>query len=160
MTITIYGIRSTADNVTRYVGQSADRLSRRLANHLASARHRPDRDFSRWLLEEIAGGTLEIYPICSAETPDEADSLERVQMAAASTLCRLFNVRRGGMRNPPHRLSTLLRPIEVRTDDNATLLITCPSLPEVTTFAETPEKIVQRANDAIEAALWCRSNRA
>lgn len=51
---------------------------------------------------------------------------------------------------------SLLRPVLVAQDDNGSLLITCPDLPEVATFAETPADIVRRANAAIEEALAAR----
>jgi probable addiction module antidote protein len=47
----------------------------------------------------------------------------------------------------------LLRPVLIEQDDNGTLLITCPSIPGVVTFAASPREIVLRANEAIEAAL-------
>ena len=43
--------------------------------------------------------------------------------------------------------------IEVTPDDNGTVLVTCPALPEVTTFAETDTDAPLRARDAIEEAL-------
>lgn len=41
-------------------------------------------------------------------------------------------------------------------DDNGTILVTCPDLPEVTTFAVDEEDAMQRAADAIEEALAAR----
>ena len=41
-------------------------------------------------------------------------------------------------------------------DDNGTLLVTCPDLPEVTTFGEDEEDAMQRATDAVEEALAAR----
>jgi antitoxin HicB len=41
-------------------------------------------------------------------------------------------------------------------DDNGTLLVTCPDLPEVTTFGDDPEDALRRAADAIEEALASR----
>lgn len=41
-------------------------------------------------------------------------------------------------------------------DDNGTFLITCPALPEVTTFGETEAECVQNATGAIEEALAAR----
>jgi antitoxin HicB len=41
-------------------------------------------------------------------------------------------------------------------DDNGTLLVTCPDLPEVVTFGEDREEALQRAADAIEEALAAR----
>lgn len=50
----------------------------------------------------------------------------------------------------------LVFPISIEPDDNGTVLITCPSLPEVTTFAESGPDIFERARDAIEEALAAR----
>ena len=44
-------------------------------------------------------------------------------------------------------------------DDNGTLLVTCPDLPEVTTFGEDVEDAIHRAADAIEEALAARISR-
>ena len=44
-------------------------------------------------------------------------------------------------------------------DDNETLLVTCPDLPEVTTFGEDEEDALRRAGDAIEEALAARMAR-
>src|SRR6516164_7043560 len=41
-------------------------------------------------------------------------------------------------------------------DDNGTFLVTCPDLPEVTTFGEDAEDAMHRAIDAIEEALAAR----
>ena len=41
-------------------------------------------------------------------------------------------------------------------DDNDTLLVTCPDLPEVTTFGEDEADALLRARDAIEEALAAR----
>jgi antitoxin HicB len=46
--------------------------------------------------------------------------------------------------------------INVVPDDNGTLLITCPALPEVTTFAEDAERVPVRARAAIEEAIAAR----
>ena len=43
--------------------------------------------------------------------------------------------------------------IELTPDDNGTVLVTCPALPEVTTFAESELEAPTRAKDAIEEAL-------
>ena len=40
-------------------------------------------------------------------------------------------------------------PIAIEPDDNEALLVTCPDLPEVTTFGEDEEDALQRAGDAI-----------
>jgi antitoxin HicB len=47
-------------------------------------------------------------------------------------------------------------PIVLTPDDNGTILVTCPDLPEVTTFGEGEEDARQRAADAIEEALAAR----
>lgn len=49
--------------------------------------------------------------------------------------------------------------VTLTRDDNGTLLITCPDLPEVTSFAEDEEDAMQRAADAIEEALAGRITR-
>lgn len=41
-------------------------------------------------------------------------------------------------------------------DDNGTVLVTCPDLPEVATFGEDAEDALQRAADAVEEALAAR----
>ncbi len=41
-------------------------------------------------------------------------------------------------------------------DDNGSFLVTCPELPEVTTFAEVEEDATRRAVDAIQEALAAR----
>jgi antitoxin HicB len=41
-------------------------------------------------------------------------------------------------------------------DDNDTVLVTCPDLPEVATFGEDTDDAMQRAGDAIEEALAAR----
>jgi antitoxin HicB len=51
---------------------------------------------------------------------------------------------------------TLLFPVELQPDDNGTLLVTCPSLPEVTTFGESRADALIHARDAIEEALAYR----
>jgi len=43
--------------------------------------------------------------------------------------------------------------IELTRDDNGTFLVTCPDLPEVTTFGEDEEEAKLRALDAIEEAV-------
>lgn len=43
--------------------------------------------------------------------------------------------------------------IEIIEDDNDTFLVTCPQLPIVATFGETPEDAKVHAVDAIETAL-------
>ena len=46
--------------------------------------------------------------------------------------------------------------IKLTPDDNGTLLVTCPALPEVTTFGENREDAMRHAVDAIEEALAAR----
>ncbi len=50
----------------------------------------------------------------------------------------------------------LAYPIKLAKDDNGTYLVTCPSLPEVTTFGEDIEDALRHARDAIEAAIAAR----
>jgi antitoxin HicB len=50
----------------------------------------------------------------------------------------------------------VIYPIALETDDNGTLLVVCPDLPEVTTFGGDLEDARQRASDAIEEALAAR----
>jgi antitoxin HicB len=47
-------------------------------------------------------------------------------------------------------------PVVLTPDDNETLLVTCPDLPEVTTFGEDEADALARAADAIEEALAAR----
>jgi antitoxin HicB len=51
---------------------------------------------------------------------------------------------------------TLAYRIETSPDDNSTLLVTCPILPEVTTFGASPEDAARHAAAAIEEALAAR----
>jgi antitoxin HicB len=51
---------------------------------------------------------------------------------------------------------TLRYPIKLAPDDNRTLLVTCPLLPEVTTFGEDEADAKLRAIGAIEEALAAR----
>jgi antitoxin HicB len=51
---------------------------------------------------------------------------------------------------------TLGFPIVLTPDDNGTLLVTCPDLPEVTTFGEDAADAMRHARDAIEEALAAR----
>jgi antitoxin HicB len=44
-------------------------------------------------------------------------------------------------------------PIKLEPDDNGTLLVTCPALPEVTTFGEDEAEAIEHARDAIEGAI-------
>lgn len=50
----------------------------------------------------------------------------------------------------------LLFPAILQRDDNNTLLITCPALPEVTTFADGEADWHEHARDAIEEAIAAR----
>ena len=47
-------------------------------------------------------------------------------------------------------------PVTLTPDDNDTLLVTCPGLPEVTTFGEDEADALRHARDAIEEALAAR----
>lgn len=47
-------------------------------------------------------------------------------------------------------------PVLLEPDDNGTLLVTCPDLPEVTSWGEDRDDALQRAADAIEEALAAR----
>jgi len=51
---------------------------------------------------------------------------------------------------------TLRYPVKLETDDNGTVLVTCPSLPEVTTFGEDDADALAHAVGAIEEALAAR----
>jgi antitoxin HicB len=46
--------------------------------------------------------------------------------------------------------------VKLEPDDNGTLLVTCPALPEVTTFGESEEDALQHAVGAIEEAIAAR----
>jgi antitoxin HicB len=46
-----------------------------------------------------------------------------------------------------------VRAVELTPDDNGTLLVTVPDLPEAITFGEDREQALARAVDAIESAL-------
>jgi antitoxin HicB len=46
--------------------------------------------------------------------------------------------------------------IDIAPDDNETLLVTCPALPELTTFGETRDDAARRASGAVEEALAAR----
>ncbi len=50
----------------------------------------------------------------------------------------------------------LAYPIEVTPDSNGTFLVTCPDIPEVTTFGDDLADATMRAVDAIEEALAAR----
>ena len=51
---------------------------------------------------------------------------------------------------------TLLYPLLFEPDDNGTLLVTCPVLPEVTTFGENKAAAWQHGREAVEEALGAR----
>lgn len=51
---------------------------------------------------------------------------------------------------------TLAYRIELEPDDNGSLLVTCPALPEVTTFGGDRADAIRHAADAIEEALAAR----
>lgn len=58
---------------------------------------------------------------------------------------------------PWNALEMMLRyPITLERDDNGTLLVSCPALPEVTTFGEDEADAIRHAADAIEEALAAR----
>jgi antitoxin HicB len=46
--------------------------------------------------------------------------------------------------------------VKLQADDNGTLLVSCPALPEVTTFGDDESDAMQRAIDAIEEAIAAR----
>ncbi len=50
-------------------------------------------------------------------------------------------------------MSSLIYSLSLTPDTNGTLLVTCPDLPEVTTFGEDEADALLRARDAIEEAL-------
>jgi antitoxin HicB len=51
---------------------------------------------------------------------------------------------------------TLAYHVELTPDDNGTILVSCPALPEVTTFGEGRDDAMQHAIGAIEEALAAR----
>jgi antitoxin HicB len=46
--------------------------------------------------------------------------------------------------------------IKLEPDDNSTLLVTCPALPEVTTFGDNESDAIEHATGAIEEAIAAR----
>ena len=46
--------------------------------------------------------------------------------------------------------------VNLTADDNGTLLVTCPALPEVSTFGHSREEALRRATAAIEEAIAAR----
>jgi hypothetical protein len=150
--ITIYVLRSTTDLRPRYVGQTAGPLHKRLKSHVAAALQGKSR-LKTWVLSEHEAGTLEIAPVIETANPDLE---ERLLIAQLSKTEDLLNIRRGGRFAPQWKNRRLLRAVTLTPDDNGSVLITCPSLPEVSTFATRPGEIIRRANDAIEEALFAR----
>src|SRR5262249_18412591 len=67
---------------------------------------------------------------------------------------------RAGRRSPSEGLTgteVMLRYlIKLEPDDNGTLLVTCPAIPEVTTFGEDRNDALRYAVDAIEEAIAAR----
>ena len=53
-------------------------------------------------------------------------------------------------------LGLIAYPIKLEPDDNGTLLVTCPALPEVTTFGEDEAEAIKHARDAIQEAIAAR----
>lgn len=53
-------------------------------------------------------------------------------------------------------MRTLSYRVTLSSDDNGTVLVTCPDLPEVTTFGGHRKDALLRAVDAIEEALAAR----
>jgi antitoxin HicB len=51
---------------------------------------------------------------------------------------------------------SLTYPIKLEPDDNGTFLVTCPALPEVTTYCEDEAEAIEYARDAIEEAIAAR----
>lgn len=148
---TIYCLRSSTDRITRYVGQTGYPLHKRLKGHIHSAQRRSNA-LHDWVLSEAEAGTLEIAAVREVEDA-EADRIERQIIQAERRNGILLNVRDGWY---GRRDEKLLAPVVVSSDDNGTFLISCPSFPEVTTFAESADMIVRRANDAIEEAMFSR----
>jgi antitoxin HicB len=51
---------------------------------------------------------------------------------------------------------TITYRVKLKPDDNGTLLVTCPDLPEVATFGENIPDALKHARDAIEEAIAAR----
>lgn len=47
-------------------------------------------------------------------------------------------------------------PLDLTPDDNGTILVTCPQLPEVITFGETSVEALHHGREAVEEALGAR----
>ena len=146
----IYALTSI-DGLYRYIGQTSLKVDQRLRNHLQHARGSAG-PFAEWLLREQEQGTLRLVVL--NQNPADADIEER--MLIRKHRDTLFNIRAGGRFSPRERAARPLRPICLEADGDG-VLITCPSLPEVTTFERDPSKIIRRANDAIEEALYARA---
>jgi antitoxin HicB len=52
--------------------------------------------------------------------------------------------------------ATVNYPVLFTPDDNGTILVTCPDLPEVTTFGEGEDDALRRAADAVKEGLAAR----
>jgi antitoxin HicB len=52
---------------------------------------------------------------------------------------------------------TLAYHVKLEADDNGTLLVTCASLPEVTTFGKNKADAMRHARNAIEEAIAART---
>lgn len=50
----------------------------------------------------------------------------------------------------------MLYPLHFKKDDNGTLLVTCPVLPEVTTFGDNPAEALEHGTEAVEEAIGAR----
>jgi antitoxin HicB len=50
----------------------------------------------------------------------------------------------------------MLFPLDLERDDNGTFLVTCPILPEVTTFGEDRIAALHRGAEAVEEAIAAR----
>jgi antitoxin HicB len=74
--------------------------------------------------------------------------------------CSSVAIRKAGIevKNPqgPGTEMTLRYPVKLEADDNGTVLATCPSLPEMTTFGENDADALAHAVGAIEEALAAR----
>ena len=53
----------------------------------------------------------------------------------------------------------MLYPINFTDDDNATILVTSPDFPELTTFGLNADDALKRAKDALEEAIAARISR-
>lgn len=72
--VTIYGLKSSADGVIRYVGQTVTALEERLKNHLRHARKYKHRRVSCWINSVVAAGSsLEVIVLESNATWNDAE---------------------------------------------------------------------------------------